>query len=88
MSETDSVASTAVAVQRGAWASVCPALPPELAEMVAPPVVVTLGPVGTDAVPPGDPGDGAGPDGPRHAAPGQPRPSSAPGRHRRAARAH
>ncbi|RZU52504.1 hypothetical protein EV385_4370 [Krasilnikovia cinnamomea] len=87
MSETDSVATTAITVQRGAWASVCPALPPELAEMVAPPVVVTLGPVGTDAVP-ADADEDAAPGGPRHAAPGQPRPSSAPGRHRSAARAN
>ncbi|BFU46487.1 hypothetical protein [Krasilnikovia sp. MM14-A1004] len=101
MSETDSVATTAIAVQRGAWANVCPALPPELAEMVAPPVVVTLGPVGTDvvpadAIPPADAFPHADADadadatsgGPRHAAPGVPRPAPAAGRHRRAARAN
>ncbi|GAB1645562.1 hypothetical protein [Krasilnikovia sp. MM14-A1259] len=92
MSETDSVAHITVAVQRSAWASVCPTLPPEAAAMVAPPVVVTLGPVGTDAVPAGpEPAPAAvdpDPDAPRHAAPGQPRPASAPGRHRRTARAN
>jgi hypothetical protein len=42
MAETDGVATSAIAVQRGAWTN----LAPELAAMVAPPVTVSAAPVG------------------------------------------
>ncbi|MGA5304426.1 hypothetical protein ACPCHT_31250 [Nucisporomicrobium flavum] len=48
MTESESVATTTIAVHRGAWESVCPSLPAEVAAMVAPPVTVSSFPV-TDA---------------------------------------
>jgi hypothetical protein len=42
MAETEAVATSTIAVQRGAWAN----LAPELAAMVAPPVTVSTAPVG------------------------------------------
>ncbi len=45
MAESDSVATTTIAVHRGAWESVCPSLPAEVAAMVAPPVTVSSLPV-------------------------------------------
>ncbi|BCJ51648.1 hypothetical protein Asp14428_31230 [Actinoplanes sp. NBRC 14428] len=45
MAESDSVATSTIAVHRGAWESVCPNLPAELAAMVAPPVTVSALPV-------------------------------------------
>ncbi|MEV6598409.1 hypothetical protein AB0M36_16245 [Actinoplanes sp. NPDC051346] len=45
MAESDTVATSTIAVHRGAWASVCPSLPAEVAEMVAPPVLVSSLPV-------------------------------------------
>ena len=42
MAETDGVATSAIAVHRGAWTN----LAPELAAMVAPPVTVSAAPVG------------------------------------------
>ena len=41
MAETETVASTTIAVHRGDWAN----LPPDLAVMVAPPVTVSTAPV-------------------------------------------
>ena len=45
MAESDSVATTTIAVHRGAWESVCPSLPADVAAMVAPPVTVSSFPV-------------------------------------------
>ena len=45
MAESDSVATSTIAVHRGAWDSFCPNLPAEVAAMVAPPVTVTAFPV-------------------------------------------
>jgi hypothetical protein len=45
MAESDSVATSTIAVHRGAWDSLCPNLPAEIAAMVAPPVTVTAAPV-------------------------------------------
>ena len=42
MSETETVASSTIAVQRGDWVD----LAPEMAAMVAPPVIVSAAPVG------------------------------------------
>ena len=42
MAETDTVATSTIAVHRGAW----PNLSPEMAAMVAPPVSVSAAPVG------------------------------------------
>jgi hypothetical protein len=42
MAETETIASSTIAVQRGDWAG----LPPEMAAMVAPPVTVSSAPVG------------------------------------------
>ena len=42
MAETDGVATSTIAVDRGAWTN----LAPELAAMVAPPVTVSAAPVG------------------------------------------
>ena len=42
MAETDGVATSAIAVHRGAWTN----LAPEMAAMVAPPVTVSAAPVG------------------------------------------
>ncbi|GGQ78382.1 hypothetical protein [Couchioplanes azureus] len=46
MAESDTVATSTIAVHRGAWASVCPNLPADVAAMVAPPVLVSSLPVG------------------------------------------
>jgi hypothetical protein len=51
MAESDSVATSTIAVHRGAWDSLCPNLPADVAAMVAPPVTVTAFPV-TDPVRP------------------------------------
>ncbi|OJF14580.1 hypothetical protein [Couchioplanes caeruleus] len=48
MAESDTVATSTIAVHRGAWASICPNLPADVAAMVAPPVLVSSLPV-TDA---------------------------------------
>ncbi|GAA3351321.1 hypothetical protein GCM10020358_80600 [Amorphoplanes nipponensis] len=45
MAESDSVATSTIAVHREAWDSFCPNLPAEVAAMVAPPVTVTAFPV-------------------------------------------
>ena len=42
MAETETIASSTIAVQRGNWGN----LPPHLAAMVAPPVTVSATPVG------------------------------------------
>jgi hypothetical protein len=42
MSESEAVASSTIAVHRSNWGN----LPPELAAMVAPPVIVSAAPVG------------------------------------------
>ncbi|MEV4642869.1 hypothetical protein AB0J80_36565 [Actinoplanes sp. NPDC049548] len=47
MAETDTVATSTIAVHRGAWESVCPTLPADVAAMVAPPVTVSSFPVAT-----------------------------------------
>jgi hypothetical protein len=52
MAESDSVATSTIAVHRGAWDSLCPKMPADVAAMVAPPVTVSSFPV-TDAAPPG-----------------------------------
>jgi hypothetical protein len=41
----DSTGETTFAVHPGAWATVAPDLPPEVAAMVAPPISVSSGPV-------------------------------------------
>ena len=46
MAESDSVATSTIAVQRGVWDSFCPNLPADVAAMVAPPVTVSTFPVG------------------------------------------
>jgi hypothetical protein len=51
MAESDSVATSMIAVQRGVWDSYCPNLPAEVAAMVAPPVTVSTFPV-TGPAPP------------------------------------
>ena len=51
MAESDSVATSTIAVHRGVWDSFCPNLPAEVAAMVAPPVTVTSFPVTDPAVP-------------------------------------
>jgi hypothetical protein len=50
MAESDSVATSMIAVQRGVWDSFCPNLPAEVAAMVAPPVTVSTFPL-TDRAP-------------------------------------
>jgi len=45
MAESDTVATSTIAVHRGAWESVCPNLPADVAAMVAPPVTVSSLPV-------------------------------------------
>ena len=45
MAESDSVATSAIAVHRGVWDSFCPNLPADVAAMVAPPVTVSSYPV-------------------------------------------
>lgn len=45
MAESDSIATSTIAVHRGAWASFCPNLPSEVAAMVAPPVTVSSFPL-------------------------------------------
>lgn len=45
MAESDGVATSTIAVHRGAWDNFCPNLPAEVAAMVAPPVTVTALPV-------------------------------------------
>jgi len=51
MAESDSVATSTIAVYRGAWDSLCPNLPAEVAAMVAPPVTVIAFPVVVPARP-------------------------------------
>ncbi len=51
MAESDSVATSTIAVQRGVWDSFCPNLPAEVAAMVAPPVTVSAFPVTEPAAP-------------------------------------
>ena len=51
MAESDSVATSTIAVHRGVWDSFCPNLPADVAAMVAPPVTVTAFPV-AEAGPP------------------------------------
>jgi hypothetical protein len=51
MAESDSVATSTIAVHRGVWDSFCPNLPAEFAAMVAPPVTVSSFPV-TEPAPP------------------------------------
>jgi len=45
MAESDCVATSTIAVYRGAWDSFCPNLPADVAAMVAPPVTVIAFPV-------------------------------------------
>ncbi|MFI5496897.1 hypothetical protein [Actinoplanes sp. NPDC051859] len=45
MAESDTVATSTIAVQPGAWASICPNLPADVAAMVAPPVLVSALPL-------------------------------------------
>jgi hypothetical protein len=45
MAESDSVATSTIAVHRGVWDSFCPNLPADVAAMVAPPVTVSSFPV-------------------------------------------
>jgi hypothetical protein len=45
MAESDCVATSTIAVYRGAWGSICPNLPADVAAMVAPPVTVIAFPV-------------------------------------------
>jgi len=45
MAESDCVGTSTIAVYRGAWDSICPDLPAEVAAMVAPPVTVIAFPV-------------------------------------------
>jgi hypothetical protein len=45
MAESDSIATSTIAVHRGAWASFCPNLPSDVAAMVAPPVTVSSFPL-------------------------------------------
>ena len=51
MAESDSVATSTIAVHRGAWDSFCPNLPADVAAMVAPPVTVTSSPVAGPGAP-------------------------------------
>jgi len=51
MAESDTVATSMIAVQRGVWDSYCPNLPADVAAMVAPPVTVSTFPL-TDPAPP------------------------------------
>ncbi|AGZ39784.1 hypothetical protein [Actinoplanes friuliensis] len=51
MAETDSVATSTIAVHRGVWDSFCPNLPADVAAMVAPPVTVSSLPVQSPAEP-------------------------------------
>ena len=51
MAESDTVATSTIAVHRGAWESVCPNLPADVAAMVAPPVTVSSFPVTGAAAP-------------------------------------
>ena len=51
MAETDSVATSTIAVHRGVWDSFCPNLPADVAAMVASPVTVSSFPV-TGPAPP------------------------------------
>ena len=41
MAESDSVATSTIAVHRGAWDKFCPKMPADIAAMVAPPVTVS-----------------------------------------------
>ena len=45
MAESDTVATSTIAVHRSAWESICPKLPADVAAMVAPPVTVSSFPV-------------------------------------------
>ena len=45
MAESDSVATSTIAVHRGVWDSFCPNLPSDVAAMVAPPVTVSSFPL-------------------------------------------
>ncbi|MEU4217805.1 hypothetical protein [Actinoplanes sp. NPDC026623] len=45
MAESDSIATSTIAVHRGVWASFCPNLPAGVAAMVAPPVTVSSFPL-------------------------------------------
>ncbi|MEU7906618.1 hypothetical protein [Actinoplanes sp. NPDC049118] len=47
MAESDSIATSTIAVHRGAWDSFCPNLPSDVAAMVAPPVTVSSFPLVT-----------------------------------------
>jgi hypothetical protein len=51
MAQSDGVATSAIAVQRGVWGSFCPNLPADVAAMVAPPVTVSSFPVAGPASP-------------------------------------
>ena len=51
MAESDSVATSTIAVHRGVWGSFCPNLPADVAAMVAPPVTVTAFPVAVTGPP-------------------------------------
>ena len=45
MAESDSVATSTIAVHRGVWDSFCPNMPADVAAMVAPPVTVSSFPL-------------------------------------------
>ncbi|MFI7541409.1 hypothetical protein [Actinoplanes sp. NPDC049599] len=51
MAESDTVATSTIAVHRGVWDSFCPNLPAHVAAMVAPPVTVSSFPVAEPAPP-------------------------------------
>ena len=51
MAESDSVATSTIAVHRGAWDFFCPKMPADVAAMVAPPVTVSSFPVTEAATP-------------------------------------
>ena len=52
MAESDSVATSRIAVHRGVWDSFCPNLPADVAAMVAPPVTVSSFPMVEPPAPP------------------------------------